>query len=49
MEEIKEEKVVEEVETTELNTEEEQEKLFQSLDEETQNELSNGKGEEENE
>lgn len=49
MEEIKEETVVEEVETTELNSEEEQEKLFQSLDEETQNELSNGKGEDENE
>ena len=47
MEEIKKETVV--VKTIELNTEEEQEKLFQSLDEETQNELSNGKGEDENE
>lgn len=37
------------VETTELNTEEEQEKLFQSLDKETQEELSNQKGEDENE
>lgn len=37
------------VETAELNTEEEQEKLFQSLAEETQEELSNGKGEDENE
>lgn len=47
MEEIKKETVV--VKTIELNTEEEQEKLFQSLDDETQNELSNGKGEDENE
>lgn len=46
MEEIKEETVVE---TTELNTEEEQERLFQSLDKETQEELSNQKGEDENE
>lgn len=46
MEEIKEEIVVE---TTELNTEEEQEKLFQSLAEETKEELSNGKGDDENE
>lgn len=37
------------VETAELNTEEEQEKLFQSLAKETQEELSNGKGEDENE
>lgn len=46
MEEVKNETVVE---TTELNTEEEQEKLFQSLDEETREELSNQKGEDEDE
>lgn len=46
MKEVKNEAVVE---TIELNTEEEQEELFQSLAKETQEELSNGKGEDENE
>lgn len=46
MEEVKNEAVAE---TIELNTEEEQEKLFQSLSKETQEELSNGKGEDEDE